>query len=73
MHLPVSPYELVTNNRFRSVRLNLPFCSQAVHLAHTGYDNFGPKSCVVTAAPIYTRMTAAGVHSAKKAPGLTML
>ena len=55
------------------IRLSLPFFPEAVDEAHNGYNEFDAKSCVVTAIPLYRRMIAAGVDSARKLPGLTML
>ena len=56
-----------------AIRLSLPFFPEAVDEAHNGYDEFDAKSCVVTAIPLYRRMIAAGVDSARKLPGLSML
>ena len=55
------------------IRLSIPFFPEAVDEAHNGCDEFDAKSCVVTAIPLYKRMIKAGVESARKLPGLSML
>lgn len=62
------------------IRLSLPYFPEAVDEVHNGYNEFDAKSCAVTAIPLYRRaiplyrrMIAAGLDSAAKFPGLSML
>ena len=55
------------------IRLSLPSLPEAVDEDHNGHDEFDAKSCVVTAIPLFKRMITAGVDSARRLPGLTML
>lgn len=55
------------------IRLGLPCLPEAVDEDHNGYDEFDAKPCTVTATPLYKRMIAAGVNSAKNFPRLSMI
>lgn len=55
------------------IKLSLPSFPEAVDEVHNGYNEFDAKSCLVTAIPLYKRMIAAGVNSAKNFPELSLM